>query len=71
MWVDGDDHTKQFRMQGDADKGRLSVVRPDLLDGDPVAYSPTEAKDRWSLPCARERARRPKDPLKSADDPRR
>ncbi|GLW45123.1 hypothetical protein Stsp02_07850 [Streptomyces sp. NBRC 14336] len=31
--------------------------------GDPVAYSPTEAKDRWSLPCARKRARWPKDPL--------
>ncbi|GHK00406.1 hypothetical protein SY2F82_22030 [Streptomyces sp. Y2F8-2] len=34
-----------------------------MLDGDPVPYSPTEAKDRWSLPCARTRARWPKDPL--------
>ena len=26
MWVDGDDHTKQFRMQGDADKGKLDMT---------------------------------------------
>ncbi|MFI6371708.1 DUF1396 domain-containing protein [Streptomyces sp. NPDC050546] len=26
MWIDGDDHTKQFRMKGDADKGPLDMT---------------------------------------------
>ncbi|NEC25299.1 DUF1396 domain-containing protein [Streptomyces sp. SID8111] len=26
MWVDGDDHTKRFRMRGDADKGPLDMT---------------------------------------------
>lgn len=48
------------------DEGRAERRPPgaDLLDGDGVPYSSGEAKDRWSLPCSRERARWPKDPLK-------
>ncbi|MGX9888674.1 hypothetical protein [Streptomyces sp. NPDC002276] len=33
------------------------AVRADLLEGVGVPYSSGEAKDRWSLPCARKRAR--------------
>ena len=40
MWVDGDDHTKQFRMRGDADKGTLDMTitfldfnKPVTVDG--------------------------------------
>jgi hypothetical protein len=43
--------------------------RPDLPDADPLAYSSEEAKDRWSLPRARKRTWRPKDPLEKRGRP--
>ena len=44
-------------------RGRAGPTGRICLAGPPFAYSPAEAKDRWSLPCARKRARWPKDPL--------
>ncbi|WP_210572697.1 DUF1396 domain-containing protein [Streptomyces sp. GESEQ-4] len=45
MWVDGEDHTKQFRMRGDADKGTLdmTVTFSDL--NEPVTVQAPPAKD--------------------------
>ncbi|MGP4083798.1 DUF1396 domain-containing protein, partial [Streptomyces sp. KR55] len=49
MWVDGDDHTKQFRMQGDADKGRLDMTVTFLDYNEPVTVQAPPAKDTLDL----------------------
>ncbi|MET9758565.1 DUF1396 domain-containing protein [Streptomyces sp. NPDC006372] len=45
MWVDGDDHTKQFRMKGDADKGPLDMTITFLDYNKPVTVTAPPAKD--------------------------
>ncbi|GGY03852.1 LppX_LprAFG lipoprotein [Streptomyces djakartensis] len=45
MWVDGDDHTKQFRMKGDADKGPLDMTITFLDYNKPVNVEAPPAKD--------------------------
>lgn len=45
MWVDGDDHTKQFRMKGDADKGPLDMTITFLDYNKPVNVTAPPAKD--------------------------
>ncbi len=49
MWVDGEDHTKQFRMRGDADKGTLdmTVTFSDL--NEPVTVQAPPAEDTMDL----------------------
>ncbi|MDH6623765.1 hypothetical protein M2271_001557 [Streptomyces sp. LBL] len=49
MWVDGDDHTKQFRMRGDADKGRLDMTITFLDLNKPVTVTAPPAKDTMDL----------------------
>ncbi|MFD7405618.1 DUF1396 domain-containing protein [Streptomyces sp. NPDC059866] len=49
MWVDGDDHTKQFRMQGDADKGRLDMTVTFLDYNEPVTVQAPPAKETLDL----------------------
>ncbi|MFF5520703.1 LolA-like protein [Streptomyces coeruleorubidus] len=45
MWVDGDDHTKQFRMKGAADKGPLDMTITFLDYNEPVNVTAPPAKD--------------------------
>jgi hypothetical protein len=45
MWVDGDDHTKQFRMKGAADKGPLDMTITFLDYNKPVDVTAPPAKD--------------------------
>ncbi|GAB2722142.1 DUF1396 domain-containing protein [Streptomyces bullii] len=45
MWVDGDDHTKQFRMKGDADKGPLDLTVTFSDINKPVTVTAPPAKD--------------------------
>ncbi|MXM62320.1 DUF1396 domain-containing protein [Streptomyces sp. HUCO-GS316] len=49
MWIDGDDHTKQFRMQGDADKGPLDMTITFLDINKPVTVTAPPAKDTADL----------------------
>lgn len=49
MWVDGDDHTKQFRMRGDADKGPLDMTITFLDLNKPVSVTAPPAKDTMDL----------------------
>ncbi|MEU0069626.1 DUF1396 domain-containing protein [Streptomyces sp. NPDC006332] len=49
MWVDGDDHTKQFRMQGDAAKGPLDMTITFLDVNKPVSVTAPPAKDTADL----------------------
>jgi hypothetical protein len=49
MWVDGDNHTKQFRMRGDADKGRLDMKITFLDINEPVKVAAPPAKDTADL----------------------
>lgn len=49
MWVDGEDHTKQFRMKGDADKGRLDLTVTFLDYNKPVTVKAPPAKDTFDL----------------------
>jgi hypothetical protein len=49
MWVDGDDHTKQFRMRGDADKGPLDMTITFLEYNKPVTVTAPPAKDTMDL----------------------
>jgi hypothetical protein len=49
MWIDGDDHTKQFRMQGDADKGTLDMTITFLDFNKPVTVEAPPAKDTADL----------------------
>ncbi|MEV5463208.1 DUF1396 domain-containing protein [Streptomyces sp. NPDC002788] len=45
MWVDGDDHTKKFRMKGDAAKGPLDMTITFLDYNKPVDVKAPPAKD--------------------------
>ncbi|CCK28121.1 putative lipoprotein [Streptomyces davaonensis JCM 4913] len=49
MWIDGDDHTKQFRMKGEADKGRLDLTITFLDYNKPVTIKAPPAKDTMDL----------------------
>ncbi|MEU0245902.1 DUF1396 domain-containing protein [Streptomyces sp. NPDC006235] len=44
-WIDGDDHTKQFRMKGAADKGPLDMTITFLDYNKPVNVTAPPAKD--------------------------
>ncbi|GGN83809.1 putative lipoprotein [Streptomyces albiflavescens] len=49
MWIDGDDHTKQFRMRGDADKGKLDMTITFLDFNKPVTVKAPPAEDTADL----------------------
>ncbi|MFI9768294.1 DUF1396 domain-containing protein [Streptomyces sp. NPDC052415] len=49
MWVDGEDHTKQFRMKGAADKGPLDLTITFLDYNEPVSVQAPPAKDTADL----------------------
>jgi hypothetical protein len=49
MWIDGDDHTKQFRMRGEADKGPLDMTITFLDLNKPVKVTAPAAKDTVDL----------------------
>ncbi|MGW5039515.1 DUF1396 domain-containing protein [Streptomyces parvulus] len=49
MWVDGDEHTKQFRMRGDAAKGPLDMTITFLGFNEPVKVTAPPAKDTMDL----------------------
>ncbi|MEW2494982.1 DUF1396 domain-containing protein [Streptomyces nodosus] len=49
MWIDGDDHTKQFRMHGDAEQGPLDITITFLDFNKPVTVKAPPAKDTASL----------------------
>ncbi|MFF6993842.1 DUF1396 domain-containing protein [Streptomyces sp. NPDC008313] len=49
MWIDGDDHTKQFRLRGDADKGKLDMTITFLDVNKPVTVQAPPAKDTLDL----------------------
>ncbi|MER7802179.1 DUF1396 domain-containing protein [Streptomyces parvulus] len=49
MWVDGDEHTKQFRMRGDAAKGPLDMTITFLGFNEPVKVAAPPAKDTMDL----------------------
>ncbi|MFJ5529546.1 DUF1396 domain-containing protein [Streptomyces sp. NPDC093261] len=49
MWIDGSDHTKQFRMRGDATKGPLDMTITFLDYNKPVTVTAPAAKDTADL----------------------
>ncbi|MFG2727020.1 DUF1396 domain-containing protein [Streptomyces canus] len=49
MWVDGENHTKQFRMKGDATKGPLDMTITFLDYNKPVTVTAPPAKDTADL----------------------
>lgn len=49
MWVDDQDHTKQVRMRGDADKGPLDLTFTFLDFNKPVKVTAPPAKDTADL----------------------
>lgn len=49
MWIDGDDHTKQFRMRGEADKGPMDMTITFLDYNKPVTVTAPPAKDTVDL----------------------
>ncbi|TRO58766.1 MULTISPECIES: DUF1396 domain-containing protein [unclassified Streptomyces] len=49
MWIDGEDRTKQFRMQGDADKGKLDMTITFVDYNKPVTVEAPPAKDVMDL----------------------
>ncbi len=49
MWIDGEDHTKQFRMRGDTDKGPLDMTIKFLDFNQPVTVEAPPAKDTVDL----------------------
>ncbi|MDT0610092.1 LolA-like protein [Streptomyces lancefieldiae] len=49
MWVDGEDHTKQFRMRGDADKGPLDMTITFLGLNEPVKVTAPPAGETVDL----------------------
>ncbi|MEG3629298.1 LolA-like protein [Streptomyces poriticola] len=49
MWIDGDDRTKQFRMQGAADKGPLDLTVTFLGINEPVDVAAPPAEDTMDL----------------------
>ncbi|MFF4798068.1 DUF1396 domain-containing protein [Streptomyces sp. NPDC001351] len=48
-WIDGDDHTKQFRMRGQADKGPLDMTITFLDINQPVKVTAPPAKETADL----------------------
>ncbi|RPF35573.1 DUF1396 domain-containing protein [Streptomyces sp. TLI_185] len=48
-WIDGDDHTKRFRMRGEADKGPLDLMITFLDINQPVKVTAPPAKDTADL----------------------
>jgi hypothetical protein len=48
-WIDGDDHTKRFRMRGDADKGALDMTITFLDFNKPVTVTAPPAEDTADL----------------------
>ncbi|MFD0249513.1 DUF1396 domain-containing protein [Streptomyces sp. NPDC127113] len=48
-WIDGDEHTKQFRMRGDAAKGPLDMTVTFLGFNEPVKVAAPPAKDTMDL----------------------
>jgi len=48
-WIDGDDHTKRFRMRGEADKGPLDLTITFLDINQPVKVTAPPAKDTADL----------------------
>lgn len=48
-WIDGDDHTKRFRVRGDADKGPLDMTITFLGFNEPVKVTAPPAKDTVDL----------------------
>ena len=48
-WIDGDNHTKQFRMRGEADKGPLDLTFTFLDINKPVQVTAPPAKDTADL----------------------
>ncbi|MBC2901226.1 DUF1396 domain-containing protein [Streptomyces cupreus] len=49
MWVDGDDHTKQFRMKGDTESGPLDLTVTFLDYNKPVTVKAPPAEDTVDL----------------------
>ncbi|MFC3576827.1 DUF1396 domain-containing protein [Streptomyces yaanensis] len=49
MWIDGSDHTKQFRMRGEAGKGPLDMTITFLDFNKPVTVTAPAAKDTADL----------------------
>ncbi|MCN9241388.1 DUF1396 domain-containing protein [Streptomyces sp. RY43-2] len=49
MWIDGADHTKQFRMRSDTDEGRLDTTITFLDLNKPVTVTAPPAKDTVDL----------------------
>jgi len=49
MWIDGENHTKQFRMKGDADKGPLDMTITFLDINKPVTVQAPPAKETVDL----------------------
>ncbi|MFR0359131.1 DUF1396 domain-containing protein [Streptomyces sediminimaris] len=49
MWIDGDDHTRQFRMRGDADKGPMDMTITFLDYNKPVTVTAPPAKETVDL----------------------
>ncbi|MEV2230862.1 DUF1396 domain-containing protein [Streptomyces phaeochromogenes] len=49
MWIDGDDRTKQFRMKGDADKGKLDMTITFVDYNKPVTVEAPPAEDVMDL----------------------
>ncbi|MFJ5839991.1 LppX_LprAFG lipoprotein [Streptomyces shenzhenensis] len=49
MWIDGENHTKQFRMRGDAKKGPLDMTITFLDYNKPVKVTAPPAKDTADL----------------------
>ncbi|MEV6593219.1 DUF1396 domain-containing protein [Streptomyces acidicola] len=49
MWIDDEDHTKQFRMKGDTDKGPLDMTITFLDYNKPVTVEVPPAKDTMDL----------------------
>ena len=49
MWIDGDDHTKQVRMQGGADRGPLDMTITCLDFNKPVTVKASPAKNTVDL----------------------
>ncbi|MET8634922.1 DUF1396 domain-containing protein [Streptomyces sp. NPDC004074] len=49
MWIDGSDHTKQFRMRSDTEKGPLDTTITFLDFNKPVTVTAPPAKDTFSF----------------------
>ncbi|MFE0672710.1 DUF1396 domain-containing protein [Streptomyces sp. NPDC058867] len=49
MWIDGEDHTKQFRVKGEGDKGPLDLTITFLDYNQPVTVKAPPAQDTFDL----------------------